>query len=206
MMMPVEANSSPDFCSSLCYFGNNDPTSDSVESNTLHRSGKNSGANTAGSTAIPMNGLRRMLTVLCLATLAVQADQTLDAEFDRDVLVVIANQFACHRFDIYLARTHAQQVRGLMFVRDLPAMTGMLFIYEGDDYRSIWMKNTYIPLDIVFARADGTVSSIVRNARPLTLESNRSTEHVRFVLEVNGGMTDKLAIGEGSTLLWQPRN
>ena len=89
-----------------------------------------------------------------------------------------------------------------MRVRSLPASTGMLFVYTAEDYHSMWMKNTFIPLDILFATSDGSVSSIARNTVPQSLESIRSTEPVMFVLELNAGITKLLAIEPGSRLIW----
>jgi len=132
------------------------------------------------------------------------ANEELDAAFDKDVLIIEASEFACHRFDIYLALDNMQRARGLMHVRSLPQTTGMLFVYEHASIRSMWMKNTYIPLDIVFARADGTVASVVRNTEPLSLRSIASNEPVTFVLELNAGAAARLFIDRGSRLLWEP--
>lgn len=123
---------------------------------------------------------------------------SVDEAFDKTTLIISASAHACYLFDTYLALDDAQRRRGLMFVRDLPEFTGMLFIYERAARLSIWMKNTYIPLDIVFIRADGTISNIVQNARPLTLNSNVSAERVSYVLELNGGLTEKLRIDTDS--------
>ena len=126
----------------------------------------------------------------------------LDALFDVDELVIVANDGSRHTFDIYLALNFEQQRRGLMFVRHLPERTGMLFVYEDAGVRSMWMKNTYIPLDIVFARADGTVSSVIHDAEPLSLNSLRAVEPVSYVLELNAGVARRFKIGAGSQLLW----
>ena len=126
----------------------------------------------------------------------------LDGHFDFAALDVVNDAGKTLTFDVYLAEDFDQHRRGLMFVRDMPETTGMLFIYEQVDIRSIWMKNTYIPLDIVFARDDGTVINIVRDATPQTLNSNRSAEPARYVLELNGGTTRRLAIGTNSRLMW----
>ncbi|MBT8092905.1 MAG: DUF192 domain-containing protein [Gammaproteobacteria bacterium] len=122
--------------------------------------------------------------------------------FERGRLAVINDAGIRHTFDVYLAQTFEQQRRGLMFVRNLPQKTGMLFIYEDEDIRSIWMKNTYLSLDIVFARADGTVSSVVSHTEPLSLRSMPSIEPVRFVLELNAGVARRFRIGPGSRLIW----
>ena len=129
----------------------------------------------------------------------------LDGHFDFAALEVVNDAGKTLTFDVYLAENFDQQRRGLMFVRDMPETTGMLFIYEQIDTRSIWMKNTYIPLDIVFARDDGSVINIVHDATPQTLKSNRSTEPARYVLELNGGTTRRLSIGTNSRLLWEKR-
>jgi len=105
-------------------------------------------------------------------------------------------------FDVYLATRFEQQRQGLMFVRDMPERTGMLFVYDRDGEHSMWMKNTYIPLDMIFARSDGTVSSIIHDTVPLTLKSNGSTEPVRYVLELNAGAARRFGIGKGSMLVW----
>lgn len=142
-----------------------------------------------------------LLAALLVSSMAF-ADDKLDAAFERDVLVVIAGEYACHRVDIYLAVSPRQHQRGLMFVRALPETTGMLFVYDDDARLSMWMKNTLIPLDIVFARADGSVSSIARDTEPLSEKSIAAREPVRFVLELNAGVADKLGIDRDSRLYW----
>jgi uncharacterized membrane protein (UPF0127 family) len=87
-----------------------------------------------------------------------------------------------------------------MHVRHLPEFSGMLFIYEEAAMRSMWMKNTYIPLDILFIREDGTVSNIVENTEPLSLASIRSTEPGFYVLELNAGVTARLHIDTESRI------
>ena len=139
--------------------------------------------------------------LLCLSVFTVAAEE-LDRTFERSVLVIVANAPACYRFDIYLALDGEQQRRGLMFVRKLDPWSGMLFVYPSEDIRSMWMKNTYISLDMVFARHDGTVSSVVRNTVPRSLESISSSEPVSFVLELNAGTTERLSIDAGSQLIW----
>jgi uncharacterized membrane protein (UPF0127 family) len=126
----------------------------------------------------------------------------LDAAFDKDTLIIHAAENACYRFDIWLARQRAQQMRGLMFVRNLPEFTGMLFIYPEPGGRSMWMKNTYISLDIVFIRDDGRISSIIADAEPLNLRSLSSREPVTYVLELGGGVAAALGIGSGDRVDW----
>ena len=124
--------------------------------------------------------------------------------FEKDVLIIVASAHACHRFDIYIAANNTQRARGLMFVRELPQTTGMLFVYEGSQPISMWMKNTFIPLDMVFARLDGAVSSVIRNTEPQSLRSLGSIEPVTFVLELNAGTAERLFVDENSRLIWEP--
>lgn len=145
----------------------------------------------------------RLLLLLCVAASAA-ADEALDEAFDRDVLIIEASEYACHRFDIWLAVEREQQMRGLMHVRNMADTSGMLFVYSGAEQRSMWMKNTYIPLDIAFARSDGSITNIAANTEPLSLKSISSTEAVSYVLELNAGTANRLSIDENSRLLWGP--
>ena len=127
----------------------------------------------------------------------------LDQAFERDQLVIVNDAGDRLEFDIYLARTAQQQRRGLMFVRSLPANVGMLFVYEDDAYHSMWMKNTYIPLDMVFVRSDGSVSSVIQDTVPMSMNSQAAVEPVRYVLELNAGTARRHKIGKRSRIEWQ---
>ena len=127
--------------------------------------------------------------------------EDLDQAFGRTTAVISASSLACYRFDLWLATERPQQMRGLMFVRDLPEFTGMLFVYDGPGRRSMWMKNTYISLDMLFLRGDGTISSIETDTETLSLRSISSIEPVTLVLELNAGVTAALGIEPGDRLL-----
>ena len=129
-------------------------------------------------------------------------DGNLDSAFGKDTLIISADEHACWFFEIYVARTSAQRSRGLMHVRDLPEFTGMIFIYSPARILSMWMKNTYIPLDMLFIRGDGTIASIATHTTPLSLESIASDEPVNMVLELNAGVTTKLSIGTNSRIVF----
>lgn len=149
--------------------------------------------------------LAGLLLLACKQPAAVEQsnDSSLEGFFEQSTLVIQADDGKQHRFDVYMATKFEQQRRGLMFVRKLPDDTGMLFVYEDDAMHSMWMKNTYIPLDMLFIRHDGTVSSVIRETQPLSLESRGSVEPVRYVLELNGGVTRRLHIGDGSRMIWE---
>lgn len=146
--------------------------------------------------------LKRTVTMTALLFLCpVAAAQDLDDEFGRDAIVIVSSAGECYHFDVWLALTREQQRRGLMYVRDLPAFNGMLFVYPESAPHSMWMKNTLIPLDILFIKADGAVSSIARRTEPQSLRSIASAEPVSYVLELNAGVTETLGIDEESRML-----
>ena len=150
-----------------------------------------------------MTLVRALLPALCLVALSTHAQESLDQSFESDVLVIVARD-ACYRFDIYLALDGQQQRRGLMFVRQMPERTGMLFVYRDENYRSMWMRNTYISLDMLFVRRDGSIANIVSNTVPLSEKTITSSEPVTFVLELNTGTARRLSIDEDSRLIWEP--
>lgn len=153
-----------------------------------------------------------MRTLIALAALFLTSREVLAQEynvadlaaaFGRSVVVIEANLHACYRFDVFVAESETQKLRGLMHVRELPRDHGMLFIYSETALHSMWMKNTYIPLDMLFIRDDGSVASIARHTEPLSLRSIRSTEPVKYVLELNAGVTERLSIDTGSVMVVQ---
>tara|TARA_B100000579_G_C22549776_1_gene719222 strand:- start:41 stop:565 length:525 start_codon:yes stop_codon:yes gene_type:complete len=125
----------------------------------------------------------------------------IDDKFKKSTLLISATKHSCYFFNIYLAITNEERRRGLMYVRKLPLDSGMMFIYPTNRILSIWMKNTYIPLDIIFFKEDGHITNIYKNAKPLTLNSRQSSRAVKYVLELNGGVTEKLFIDENSRIL-----
>jgi uncharacterized membrane protein (UPF0127 family) len=100
-------------------------------------------------------------------------------------------------FTVELASNFESQQHGLMNRRQLAPDGGMLFDFRRDASQSFWMKDTYLPLDMLFIRSDGTISSIVPNAVPLSTTPIRSAEPVRAVLEINGGKAIELGIASG---------
>lgn len=142
--------------------------------------------------------------MFAIVILDARANEALDEAFDADVLVIVASRHACYKFDVYLALSYEQQKRGLMFVRNMPETTGMLFFYPKTDYYSMWMKNTFIPLDIAFALENGTIVNIARHTEPQSLKSIASERPVNFVLELNAGTTERLKIDPGSRLIVGP--
>ena len=100
-------------------------------------------------------------------------------------------------FMVEVMRTNEQRAKGLMFRQYLPADRGMLFDFDREEPVAMWMRNTYIPLDMVFIRADGTIHRIHERAQPLDETSIPAGAPVRFVLELNGGTAAKLGLKAG---------
>ena len=102
-----------------------------------------------------------------------------------------------HAFQVELARNDAERAQGLMFRRNLAADRGMLFDFGRVQPISMWMQNTYIPLDMVFIRPDGTIARIAENTEPLSTRAIPSGEPVLAVLEVIGGTASRLGLRAG---------
>jgi len=111
--------------------------------------------------------------------------------------LVIATATAKHRFQIEVARTAEQRRTGLMFRRHLAPDAGMLFTFDPPQLVSMWMKNTILPLDMLFIDAQGRIVNIARNTTPFSLDTIASAGPVAAVLEVAGGTTEKLGIKAG---------
>jgi len=104
-------------------------------------------------------------------------------------------------FEVEVARTPAQKERGLMFRRSLPERGGMLFTYKREREILMWMKNTLIPLDMIFIGANGRIERIARNTEPKSLRLISSGRLARAVLEVRAGTADRLGIDVGDRVI-----
>jgi len=109
----------------------------------------------------------------------------------------IASKTGVHAFSVEMATTEAEREKGLMYRKSLPEGQGMLFDFQRDQEVGFWMKNTYIPLDMIFIRGDGRILRIAENTEPLSERIVSSNGPVRAVLEVIGGTARKLGIAPG---------
>jgi len=132
--------------------------------------------------------------VLALALPLASNDRLRAAELQT---IEIASKTGVHAFEVELAITPEEKEHGLMFRRELPQGHGMLFDFGFDQPVAFWMKNTYIPLDMLFIRADGRILRIAENTEPLSERNIPSGGPVRAVLEVIGGTAKKLGIAPG---------
>lgn len=122
--------------------------------------------------------------------------------FETDELRIETEDGRVYPFAIELAISPEQQRRGLMFRDHLADDAGMLFLNTDDRIRRFWMKNTFIPLDILFIRADGTIANIARMTEPESERLIKSTGPVRAVLELRGGLTRELSISAGDRVVY----
>jgi uncharacterized membrane protein (UPF0127 family) len=130
------------------------------------------------------------------AVLALIVAVTSARALDRNT-VEIASKTGVHVFTVEIANTEKERERGLMYRKSLPPGHGMLFDFHTEQPVGFWMKNTYIPLDMIFIRGDGRILSIAENAEPLSERVISSGGPVRGVLEISGGTARKLGIAPG---------
>ena len=108
-----------------------------------------------------------------------------------------------HAINIEIAETEATRSRGLMDRRSLSAREGMLFIFERPDDLSFWMRNTAIPLDIIFVDANRQIVNIAQRTMPLSDAYIQSTAPAQYVVEVRGGVTERFGITSDAAVRWQ---
>lgn len=126
----------------------------------------------------------------CSFNSSVQAQQL-------EPLTIKTVQGAVHKFQVEVANNDETRQKGLMFRTTMPFDQGMIFDFQRSLPVAMWMKNTYISLDMLFIRADGTIARIAENTKPLSTEVIPSGEPVLSVLELVGGVTAKLGIKPG---------
>ena len=150
--------------------------------------------------------MRAILTALALSLALPMAacSKNPDAQAESAATIPLTIDMAgkVHRFNVEVARTDAEQDRGLMFRTRLPADGGMIFPFEKPRIGSFWMKNTLIPLDMIFVRADGSIANIEANTVPLSLQPVYSAGPVAAVLEIAGGRSAELGIKAGDKVDW----
>ena len=106
-------------------------------------------------------------------------------------------------FSIEFARTERETELGLMYRKSMNENEGMLFVFHDEKPRSFWMRNTYIPLDIIYLNKDKQIVSIAKNAEPLSETSRPSEGEAMYVLEINGGLSDKLGLMKGDYMTYE---
>ena len=147
---------------------------------------------------------RRARGALIIAALALAGTAARAAEPPPEPLthfpraeVSVDSPTATHRFKVWLADTDPRRSQGLMYVKRLPSGHGMLFVFDLPQAAGFWMKNTLIPLDLLFIAADGRIIRIAANAAPMSLGTIESMGVVKGVLELAGGSCARLGISVG---------
>ena len=123
-----------------------------------------------------------------------------DAPLSKIEPVTVATGTGVTMFTVEMADTPEMQQRGLMFRQRLPEDRGMLFDFGEPRRVAMWMKNTLISLDMIFIRADGTVAGIAKRTTPQSLDTLGVQEPIKAVLEVAGGVSDKIGLQPGDTI------
>nr|WP_309501785.1 DUF192 domain-containing protein [uncultured Roseovarius sp.] len=118
----------------------------------------------------------------------------------RDDQVLLRGDWGQARFTVELADDEAERAQGLMHRESMPQSAGMLFVYPDERRVGFWMKNTLIPLDMIFIDATGTVRKVHHRAKPHDLSPIMSGKDTQMVLEINGGLAERLGIVPGSEM------
>lgn len=124
----------------------------------------------------------------------------LDAKMRRETLVLVTSGGE-HKIEVEVAETPEEKSVGLMFRRSVPEGTGMLFPYETAHEVTMWMRNTYVPLDMVFIRGDGVVHRIEERTEPFSERVIASQGPVTAVLELAGGAAARLGLKPGDRVI-----
>jgi uncharacterized membrane protein (UPF0127 family) len=121
--------------------------------------------------------------------------------FPQSLLAIRTASAKVVNFKIWTADTPRRDAQGLMFVREMDDHAGMLFLFPGDRRVSMWMKNTYIPLDMLFVAPNGRINTIVARTTPLSLDVISAADPARAVLELKGGVAEEMGIKAGDMLV-----
>jgi uncharacterized membrane protein (UPF0127 family) len=126
------------------------------------------------------------------------------ASYPRTELTITQGKPArVHNFRVWVADTPQRSQQGLMFVSDLPENEGMIFPLDPPRIENMWMKNTYIELDMLFIDSNGRVVKVIERAHPMSLDTISSGGPVAGVLELKGGLAAKLALKAGDVVAWK---
>ncbi|WP_322865943.1 DUF192 domain-containing protein [Aquicoccus sp. G2-2] len=140
------------------------------------------------------------MTALAVVLISSGVSAAQAAETCRDDVVYLRGEFGSARFSVELATNGQERARGLMFRKQMPKSHGMLFVYGHPQRVSFWMKNTLIPLDMLFVDQHGIVQRVNRMAMPGDLKSFFGGNDILVVLEINGGLAKAMGIGPGTVM------
>jgi uncharacterized membrane protein (UPF0127 family) len=144
---------------------------------------------------------RALLAFLALLPLAAAAQDGPQPRLPTEPLVIVTRDGRQHRFTVEMARTPDQQMIGLMFRTEVKPDEGMLFDWGAPRESTMWMRNTLVPLDMLFIAADGRIHRIAERTVPLSLATISSQGPVRATLELAGGTAERLNLRPGDRVL-----
>ncbi len=122
--------------------------------------------------------------------------------WEKNIIKISNSSDILHTFEVYIADSNSKRKKGLMYIENLPNNHGMLFKFNSPRIASMWMKNTYISLDLLFIDKNQTIVKIHNNAEPFNLKSISSKLKVKWVLEINGGLAEELGINPGNKIIF----
>jgi uncharacterized membrane protein (UPF0127 family) len=143
---------------------------------------------------------RQVLALLLLAAAAVLAQPA--RAFESGTLAIRSHDGTVHNFLIELARTPDERAQGLMFRKEMDPQAGMLFDFGEEQPIAMWMKNTFIPLDMLFIDPQGRIINIAERTVPHSLDPVAAAAPARAVLELNGGTASRLGIRPGDRVVF----
>jgi uncharacterized membrane protein (UPF0127 family) len=148
-----------------------------------------------------------LLLTMGLSTAAMQTTLAAEPafflrEFKQTRLIIDTKARGCVLFDVYVAQTNAQRAQGLMNIESMGRYEGMIFLYAQEAAISMWMKNTRIPLDMLFIGRNRRITRIHKNAVPMSEDIIESGSTVVAVLELNGGAADYFAISPDDRIIF----
>ncbi|MCF0206938.1 MAG: DUF192 domain-containing protein [Bacteroidales bacterium] len=121
---------------------------------------------------------------------------------DSELSFVNGNDSVLLKIDIEIASSEVEHARGLMFRKSMEENQGMLFMFEEEEFRSFWMHNTLIPLDIIYVNAAGKIVDVYKNTKTLSDVSLPSKYPAMYVVEINGGLYDKYGFDENTKIVF----
>lgn len=125
----------------------------------------------------------------------------LDRAFRRSTLQIATPDARLHHFNIWIADDDQRRARGLMFIKQLDAEDGMLFVYPQPQAVAMWMKNTFVSLDMLFVGGDGKVIRVVEKTEPMSLKTIESGGPALGVIELPAGTAARLKIAPGAQVM-----
>jgi hypothetical protein len=134
---------------------------------------------------------------------AMKNKMTYTFQKEGDLVFTSHNGDTISKIEIEIADDDQQRELGLMMRRDMKEDNGMLFIFPYETLQAFWMKNTIIPLDILYVNSQNEIVKIYKNTEPYSEKSLPSGKPSLYVVEVNGGYTDKYGIKEGNKIVWK---